>query len=169
MKKFPKKNDTQFNQPKFMLTFVWNPHGFHLIKVLEKGRKFNACYYIAEILEPLSQWRSIEATGNKRKLLVRADNARPHIAKLSTQYFNENRMKSALHPPYSPDLAPSDFYLFRYVTKCLAGLSFEDAGQLHAAVEGVPEGIEKVTLQAVFLEWMDRLRKCIAANWEYTE
>jgi hypothetical protein len=34
-----------------MFTIVWNPRGFHLIKVLEKGRKFNAGYYITEILE----------------------------------------------------------------------------------------------------------------------
>jgi hypothetical protein len=54
MKKFPKENDTPFNR-KFMLTIVWNPCGFHLITVLEDGRKFNAGYYIAEILEPLSQ------------------------------------------------------------------------------------------------------------------
>jgi hypothetical protein len=44
------------------------PRWFHLIKALENGRKFNTGYYIAEILEPLSQWRSIEAAGNKRKL-----------------------------------------------------------------------------------------------------
>jgi hypothetical protein len=36
MKKFPKENDTQFNRKKFMVTIVWNPRGFHLIKVLEK-------------------------------------------------------------------------------------------------------------------------------------
>jgi hypothetical protein len=92
-----------------MLTIAWNPREFHLIKVLEKGHKFNAGYYIAEILEPLSQWCSIEAAGNERKLLVHADNVRPHTAKLSTEYFNENQMKSAPHLPYSPDLAPPDF------------------------------------------------------------
>jgi hypothetical protein len=54
MKKFLKENDTQFNRKKFMLTIVWNPRGFHLIKVLEKRRKFNTGCYIAEILEPLS-------------------------------------------------------------------------------------------------------------------
>jgi hypothetical protein len=64
-------------------------------------------------------------------------------------------MKSAPHPPHYLDLAPSDFDLFGYVKRCLAGLSFEDADQLLAAVEGVLEGIEKVTLQAFFLEWMD--------------
>jgi histone-lysine N-methyltransferase SETMAR len=156
MKQFPKENDTQFNRKKFMLMIVWNPRGFHLIKLLEKGRKFNAGYYIAEILEPLSQWCSIEAAGNERKLLVHADNTRPHTAKLLTLCFNENRMKSVPHPSYSPDLAPSDFYLFGDVKRCLAGLSFEDADQLLAAVEGVLEGIEKMTLQVAFLEWMDR-------------
>jgi hypothetical protein len=101
------------------------------------------------------RYRSIEATGNEPKVLVHADNARPYIAKLSTQYFNEKRMKSASYPPYSPDLAPSDFYLFGSVKRCPAGLSFQDVDQLLAAVEGVLEGIEKLTLQAVFLEWMD--------------
>jgi transposase len=89
-----------------MLTIVWNLPGFHLTKVPEKDRKFNAGYYIDEMLELLSQRSSIEAGGNKRKLLVHADNVRSHTAKLSTQYFNENRMKSAPHPPYCPDLAP---------------------------------------------------------------
>jgi hypothetical protein len=99
-KKFPKENGTQFNR-KFMVTIVWNPRGFRLIKVIEKCCMFNSGYYIAEILDPLSQWRSSEAAGNERKLLVHVDNARPHTAKLSTQYFNENRMKSAPHSPYS--------------------------------------------------------------------
>jgi hypothetical protein len=152
-----------------MLAIVWNPRGFHLIKVLDKGRKSNAGYYIAEILEPSSQSRSIETAGNERKLMVHADNAHPHITKLSTQYFNENQMKSAPHPPYSPDLTPSDFYLFGDAKRCLAGLSFKDADHLFAAIEGVLEGIENATLQTVFLEWMDRLRKCIATNGEYTE
>jgi hypothetical protein len=89
-----------------MSTIVWNPGGFHLIKVPEKGRKFNAGYEIAEILKPLSQWRSIEAMSNEWKLLMHADNARPHPAKLSTQYFNEKRIKLAPYPSYSPDLAP---------------------------------------------------------------
>jgi histone-lysine N-methyltransferase SETMAR len=102
-------------------------------------------------------------------LLVHADNARPHTAQLSVQYFKENRIKSAPYPPYSPDLAPSNFYLFGYVKICLACFSFEDADQLLAAVKGVLEGIEKVTLQAAFLEYMDRLRKYITTNGEYAK
>jgi hypothetical protein len=134
-----------------------------------KRSQVHTGYFIAEILEPLSECRSIEAAVNERKFLVHANNARPHTAQLSIQYFNENRMKSAPHPPYSPDLAPSDFYFFGYVKRCLAGLSFEDADQIFAVVEGVLEGIEKQPCKAVFLEWRDRLRKCIATNGEYIE
>jgi hypothetical protein len=52
-------------------------------------------------------------------------------------------MKSAPYPPYSPDLAPSDFCLFGDAKRCFAGLSFEDADQLLAAVEGVLEASKK--------------------------
>jgi hypothetical protein len=114
-----------------------------LIKIFEKGRKFSAGYHVAEILESLSQWCSIEAAGNEQKLLVHADNARPHTAKLLTQCFNENRMKSAPHSPCAPGLAPSDFCLFGYVKRCLARPSFEDADQLLATMESVLERIEK--------------------------
>jgi histone-lysine N-methyltransferase SETMAR len=124
--KVPERGRHAIQLKKFILTVIWNPRGFHLIKILEKYRKFNAGYYSPEILKPLSQWYSIEAAGNERKLLVHAGNARSHTAKLSTQHFNENQMKSAPHPPYSPDLAPSDFSFVGYLKRCRAGLSFEE-------------------------------------------
>jgi hypothetical protein len=40
--------------PKFMLTIVWNPIGFHVLKTLPKGRKFNAQYYTNDILVAIS-------------------------------------------------------------------------------------------------------------------
>jgi hypothetical protein len=55
--KVPERERHTIQSKKFMLTIVWNVHGFCLIKVLEKGRKFTAGHYIVEILEPLSQWR----------------------------------------------------------------------------------------------------------------
>jgi hypothetical protein len=43
--------------PKFMLTVVRNPIGFHVLKALPKGRKFNAQYYTNDILVAISDWR----------------------------------------------------------------------------------------------------------------
>jgi hypothetical protein len=43
--------------PKFMLTVVWNPTGFHVLKIFPKRRKFNAQYYTNDILIAISDWR----------------------------------------------------------------------------------------------------------------
>jgi hypothetical protein len=43
--------------PKFMLTVVWNPIGFHILKAFPKGRKFNAQYYTNVTLLAISDWR----------------------------------------------------------------------------------------------------------------
>jgi hypothetical protein len=76
-------------------------------------------------------------------------------------------MEQAPHPPYSPDLAPSDFYLFDYLNDRLQGQHFEDGDQLFDAIIALAAIIEKVTLQRVFHEWMERLRRCIDTNDEY--
>ncbi|KOC62227.1 Histone-lysine N-methyltransferase SETMAR, partial [Habropoda laboriosa] len=41
------------------------------------------------------------------------DNARPHTSLTTRQKLTELCWKIMLHPPYSPDLAPSDYHLFR--------------------------------------------------------
>jgi hypothetical protein len=67
----------------------------------------------------------------------------------------------------SPDLTPPDFYLFGYLKDRLQGQHFTDGDQLFDAIMAVTGTIEKVTLQRVFLEWMERLRRWIDTNGEY--
>jgi hypothetical protein len=99
--------------PKFMLTVVWNPIGFHV----PKGHKFNAQDYANDILAAISDWRQQTGGTRTNKLWVHSDNARAHTAKMSRHYIGLNRMKQAPHPPYSPDLAPSDFFLLATSTE----------------------------------------------------
>ncbi len=40
------------------------------------------------------------------------DNARPHTAKTVVEYLKNENFSIIDRPPYSPDLAPSDFWLF---------------------------------------------------------
>jgi hypothetical protein len=61
-------------------------------------------------------------------------------------------MEQAFHPPYSPKLALSDFYLFGYLKHRLQEGHFEDADPLFDAIMALTETLEKVTLQMVFLE-----------------
>jgi histone-lysine N-methyltransferase SETMAR len=104
-----------------------------------------------------------------RKEIVHSDNARPHTAKKVSDFLEQNGMEKAPHPPYSPDLAPCDFYLFGDVKGLLAGSEFADRTEFEQAVAAIVDGIEKVTLGQVFLTWMSRLKTCIETNEEYVE
>jgi hypothetical protein len=83
-----------------MLTVVWNLHGFHWVSLLPKGQEWTSQYYIDHILPKICALR--DAT-DRRKLVVHTDDARPHVAKRIKQYLEDNGLKSAPHPPYSPD------------------------------------------------------------------
>jgi hypothetical protein len=75
-----------------------------------------------------------------------ADNIHLHTVSVSTNFFKQNKMKSAFYPLYLPDLAPSDFSLFDYVKGCLADFWFENINEFLEIFQDVLEGIEKVTL-----------------------
>jgi hypothetical protein len=47
------------------------------------------------------------------------------------------------------------------------GRHFETGEELLAAILDLLGTIEKVTLETVFFEWMERLAKCISTNGEY--
>jgi histone-lysine N-methyltransferase SETMAR len=151
-----------------MLTIVWNPTGFHLINVLPNGIKFNSpC--VPNIFVPLPEWRKTQVGGSDRKWIVHADKTGLHTAKVNLEFLKHNRIKRASHPRYSPDLAPSDFYLFGCIKQFLPGHEFPDREALLEAVRHILEGIEKVSLDQVFLTRMERLERCIKTNGEYVE
>jgi hypothetical protein len=99
-----------------MLTVVWNPHGFHVIKVLPRGCKWTSQYCIDNILPEIC---AHHIAGDRRKLVIHPDNARSHVSIRVKQYMEEHGLRTALHPPYSPDQALSDFFLFGYVKRAL--------------------------------------------------
>jgi hypothetical protein len=48
--------------------------------------------------------------------------------------FDENSLVPVPHPPYSPDLALSDFWSFGYIKTSLPGRAFNDVNELFEAV-----------------------------------
>jgi hypothetical protein len=152
-----------------MITIIWNPSSFHLIKLLPKGANFNANYYATQILGPVSVWRGAEIGKTNQKLIVHADNARPYTAKAMLDFMERNAMKRAPHPPCSPDLVPSDFYLFGHVSQLFGRYEFADRESLIHATEDILRGIDTVILKDVFLSWMERPRQCGSAAREYME
>jgi hypothetical protein len=66
-------------------------------------------------------------------------------------------------PPYSPDLAPSNFFLFGYAKERLKGMVFPSYEELVDAIGEVVTGSESDTLTAVFEHWMEKL-ECVSMN-----
>ena len=63
------------------------------------------------------------------KLILQHDNARPHVAKPVKIYLETLKWEVLPRPPYSPDISPSYYHLFRSMAHGLADqqfLSYED-------------------------------------------
>jgi histone-lysine N-methyltransferase SETMAR len=73
------------------------------------------------------------------------------------------------HPPYSPDLAPSDFYLFRHLKKFLRGRHFRDNEDLQGATEAWLGGRDKEFFEAGLVSLQDKWNKCIEVKGDYIE
>jgi hypothetical protein len=82
-----------------MLTVVWNTKGFHVVGVLPKEATFDTDYYCQDVLSEIL--RACPARSNRR-LVVHADNARPHTLKRIREFMEKNNLRGAAHPLVSP-------------------------------------------------------------------
>jgi hypothetical protein len=83
--------------------------------------------------------------------------------------MDHNSLKRAPHSPYSPDLAPTDFYLFGYVRHQLQGHEFTERTELVSAISEILNQIPTNTLVDVSGDWMRRPQRCIHISREHVE
>ena len=69
-------------------------------------------------------------------------------------------IKTAPHHPYSPDLAPYDFWLSRK----LRGCRYERIEELKEAVTKVIDMLTQEDFHGAFQKVLERYKKCIAAR-----
>jgi histone-lysine N-methyltransferase SETMAR len=74
---------------------------------------------------------------------------------------------SLTHPPYSPDLAPSDFFLFGHINQCVAEMTFGSGDKLFEAIPSVVMEILIETLHQVFDCWLERMDWVAKNNGDY--
>ena len=88
------------------------------------------------------------------------DNASVHTAAVVTKCLAAKAFKVIMHPTYSPDLAPADFFLFPKVKNALPGVHLDD-GELKNAWDGVTATIAAADWMAAFNAWVRCCNKCI--------
>jgi histone-lysine N-methyltransferase SETMAR len=147
-----------------METIAWNPVGFHLLDALPKGNALNVKHDRVNIL---TEFLPLRLQVDRRRLVIHADNARPHTARKCRAICEGNRLRLVVHPPYSPDLIPTDFFLFGHIKHCLQGITFPSREESFAAIHEIVGAIPRPTLEDVFRHWMQRLEWVSQNNSDY--
>ena len=96
------------------------------------------------------------------------DNALVHITAVIKDWFAANALQLLEHPPYSPDLAPANFFLFRRVEEDLAGISLNQHS-LKNTWEGVTRSITAKEFATAFQQWYERCKKWDRIGGRYME
>ena len=63
---------------------------------------------------------------SRKGLILLQDNVRPHVSQITVQKSNELSVEVLSHPPYSPDLSPTDYHLFKHFDNFLTGRTFSN-------------------------------------------
>ncbi|KAL4501521.1 hypothetical protein ABPG72_018572 [Tetrahymena utriculariae] len=153
---------------KIMITVWWLGKGIVHYSFLEAEETINGNKYCQELQQAFEK-TSLLYPGlvNRSGLILLHDNARPHICIQTKNKLKELGIELLPHPAYSPDLAPTDFHLFKHLDSFLADKIFKNKEEIKLAFEEFiktrpanffAEGIEKLPL---------RWEKCIQSNGKY--
>ena len=88
-----------------------------------------------------------------------------HNTILVTDYLTKMGIKTVPQPPYSPDLAPCDFWIFPK----LRGCRYERIEEMKEAVTKVIDTLTQEDFDGAFQKLLERYNKCIAAGGDYLE
>jgi hypothetical protein len=95
------------------------------------------------------------------------DNAKLDTSALSLYKTEEQRFTRLPQPPYSPDLALDDLFLFSHLKKELQGMNFRSQNGMISAVTAILSEIPVRTVSEVFDQWIEILHECIANDCEH--
>ena len=109
------------NPRKVIITVCWSQAGLIHYEFLPAGETIAAKKYCTQIEEIHKNLVIMcPAMVNKKTPILLHNNARPHVAHETLEKLNRLKFETLPHPPYSPDLLPTDFHFSRnWIIFCL--------------------------------------------------
>ena len=104
---------------------------------------------------------------NRKRVLFQQDKAKPHTALKTQQQIEELEWELLPHPAYSPDVAPSDYYLFRSMEHFLRGRHFTNLEVVETGCREFFASKEPVWYRRGIEILVERWKKVIESNGEY--
>ena len=120
---------------KKVLYAIFSGEGIAIKLPVKKGKSITRKYYKDIVLKKLKKYyqKRRPATGFKPVCLLH-DNAPAHTSAIVTAFLKKEKVTVLPHPPYSPDLAPCDFFLFPKLKAFLAGRKYQSRQALGSAI-----------------------------------
>ena len=117
---------------------------------LEDRKTVTADWYVNHCLPKVFQvWCKRRTRTGVCGLLLHRDNASAHTAAVTLDFLAAGNIHLVTHQPYSPDLAPCDWFLFPSVKRQLKGKQFQNAEDAGAFFEGFILDIPQLTWSGV--------------------
>lgn len=166
---YPRKAKVVPSAGKIMASVFWDAKGVILIDYLPKGQTINGPYYANLIRKLRVAIREKRPGMLSRGVLYHHDNAPAHKSAVAMAALHASGFTQIDHPPYSPDLAPSDFHLFPSMKRALSGVRFQSNDELINAVDEFCSEKEESFYVAGIRALQYRWKKCSDLKGDYVE
>ncbi len=166
----PEKALPQRSDKKSMFTIFFDEKGPVLSEFKDQNTTVTAESYVT-LLRTLRERirRKCPDLWRDHSFIIHHDNASPHTAHDTVAFLTENQMTTMPHPPYSPDLAPADYFLFGRVKSQIRGHRHRNIDDMQTAVfralRQIPQQEFHDAMNILPLRWM----KCIQQGGAYFE
>lgn len=120
----------ELHPKKVLLCCWWNAKGVIHWELMPNNNTITAQSYCAQLDAVAEKLR-----GKQQKVYFLHDNARPHVASMTQQKIQSLGWTTLPHPPYSPDLAPTDYHLFRALSQHLEEKRFTNENDLNNDIQ----------------------------------
>ncbi len=131
------------------------------------GQTINTAFFI----QILGRYEAaLQRKRPRRRYYLHMDNASPHTSRDTRLHLLFTGTRVLEHPPYSPDLAPSDFWLYPRMKKGLKGRWFANLDDLELAVDEQIGSIASAEYTECFThKWPIRWACCVYRDGDYFE
>ena len=164
----PEEVSSTLGIQKVMLTVIWGVNGMYVIDFLPLSTSYNSSYFNPNVLNVLCEKRTeIWSQSQNKFIWLHLDNSMVHNSRACSQKVDQIRFKRTPYPPYSPDIAPSDYFLFGFLKDNLKGLKFDDLDELKEKVIEILTQISRDVKKRVFDHWIERCQWIIDNEGAY--
>ena len=166
----PKKMQFQKSRVKTVLVIFFDWQGIIHKEFVLEGETINAVYYKGVKERLLNRiWRVRPGMCESGDWFLLHANALSHNATFVKQFLALRKVTVLDHPPYLPDLAPADYFLFPKVKSHLKGRLFDLISDIQKAVTSALNTTAKDDFYKGIQKLYDHANQCVQLEGMYIE